>query len=63
MFVNVMSRVDYCNTLQIYLPEKCIYIDSKGVQNAATKLVRLTPKRNSITHTLRESTGYQSDVE
>ena len=52
MLATVMSRLDYCNSLLAFLPDKCIKQLQK-VQNAAARLVALTPRRDHITPTLK----------
>ena len=52
MLATVISRLDYCNSLLVNLPDKYIK-QLQRVQNAAARLVALTPKRDPITPTLK----------
>ena len=52
MLATVMSRLDYCNSLLAYLPDKYIKQLQK-IQNAAARLVARIPMRNPITPTLK----------
>ena len=52
MLAIVISRIDYCNSLLVFLPDKYI-AQLQKVQNTAARLVTLTPKQSSIITTLK----------
>ena len=52
MLATVMCRLDYCNSLFINLPQKDIEKLQK-VQNAAARLISLTPNRESVKPVLK----------